>query len=90
MVLLTGLFLTTLAGCSQGPVPAAEFVAQAERLHAEALASTVNPDRDLNDYVTAIGQRIEFMNQDEFERPASASACSAIGWRTSSPKMRAS
>lgn len=51
--------LTLLAGgCQTGPVPAAEFVTQADRLHREALAGTVNPDRNLTAYFDEMGQRL--------------------------------
>src|SRR4051812_15781941 len=45
------------AGCS-APAPSARFVAQAERLHSGALASTVSGNADLNEYVQFIGSRL--------------------------------
>ena len=51
---VTGAF----TGCSSGPVPATEFVAQAERLHAEALASTATVDADLTEYLNNVGRRV--------------------------------
>src|SRR5207244_2321682 len=48
-----------------GPVPAAEFVAQADRLHREALAGTVNPDRTLAEYFTEMGRRLVAGAQEE-------------------------
>src|SRR4051794_14329504 len=48
--LLLPLALFALNGCATGPVPAAEFVQQAEQLHRGALASTVTRNTDLNDY----------------------------------------
>lgn len=58
--LLTALPLLLLAatGCNTAPVPAAEFVAQADRLHNEALASTVTPDPDLREYFIELGKRV--------------------------------
>jgi hypothetical protein len=53
-----GMLLAGVGGCANGPVPAAEFVAQAERLHTGALQSTATTDRDLNDYFNEIGKRI--------------------------------
>lgn len=46
-------------GCNKGRAPAARFVAQAERLHDGALASTVTPDPDLRDYIQEVGTRLE-------------------------------
>src|SRR5204862_510654 len=45
-------------GCQSGPVPAAEFVTQADRLHRDALAGTVNPNRELAAYFDEISQRL--------------------------------
>ena len=51
--------LSAVAGCQNNPVPAAEFVNQAERFHREALASTINPsNRDLNEYISEVGRRV--------------------------------
>src|SRR3954468_7217827 len=56
--LLLPLALFALNGCATGPVPAAEFVQQAEQLHRGALASTVTRNTDLNDYFTEVGRRV--------------------------------
>jgi hypothetical protein len=58
---LPGLLLVAallLSGCASNPAPAQEFVAQAQRLHDDALAQTIIPDNDLEDYIQQIGQRI--------------------------------
>jgi hypothetical protein len=52
------LALSSLTGCNSGPVPAAEFVQQAEQLHRGALASTVTRNADLNDYFAEVGRRV--------------------------------
>ncbi|MDB5303540.1 MAG: hypothetical protein JWM97_1089 [Phycisphaerales bacterium] len=49
--------MALLSGC-QAPAPAQQFVAQAQRLHDGALASTVVVDTDLNDYFQEIGDRV--------------------------------
>jgi hypothetical protein len=51
-------------GCASGRAPSDRFVQQAERLHDEALASTVHPDDDLNAYVQELGQRLERAAED--------------------------
>lgn len=55
------LFLLALIlvgmGCS-APAPSAEFVQQADRLHAGALKSAVNSNSDLHDYIQLIGDRL--------------------------------
>ncbi|MDB5292801.1 MAG: peptidase [Phycisphaerales bacterium] len=51
------VFPLLCAGC-QAPAPAQQFVAQAQRLHDGALASTVAVDTDLNDYFQEIGGRV--------------------------------
>lgn len=44
-------------GCS-APAPSAEFVQQADRLHAGALQSVVTSNPDLRDYLQLIGERL--------------------------------
>lgn len=56
LLMLSAVALTAGAGCARAP--AAQFVAQADRLHTNAMASTVIPDRDLHDYIQQIGARI--------------------------------
>lgn len=47
-------------GCgTAGRAPAGRFIEQADRLHDEAIASTVHPDEHLVDYVRRIGMRLE-------------------------------
>ena len=55
--LAPSLLAIFLIGCS-APAPSAKFVAMAQRLHDGALASTVNSNPDLRDYVQLIGDRI--------------------------------
>jgi predicted Zn-dependent protease len=57
-VLLAFAAAACAAGCQSPPVPAAEFVVQADQIHDAALAATVAPDGDLNDYLNEIGRRI--------------------------------
>ena len=63
MTLLTRYLLFVLAlllvgmGCS-APAPSAEFVQQADRLHAGALQSAVTSNQDLRDYVQLICDRL--------------------------------
>jgi hypothetical protein len=52
-------------GCATNRAPSARFVQQADQLHAEALASTVTPDDDLNEYVQVIGRRLEKAAREE-------------------------
>lgn len=52
-------------GCTTNRAPAARFIQQADRLHSEALASTITPDDDLNEYVKTIGKRLEEAAKDE-------------------------
>jgi len=52
------LACVTPGGCANSPAPAQKFVAQANRLHDEALVQTIIPDRDLEDYIQQVGQRI--------------------------------
>ena len=49
----------TGGGCASGRAPSDRFVEQAQRLHDEALAATVHPDEDLNEYVQELGERLE-------------------------------
>ncbi len=58
LLFLTAAAFCLLGGCVSAPAPAQQFVAQAKRLHDDALAQTVIPDRDLEDYIQQIGQRI--------------------------------
>src|SRR3954453_17464868 len=58
LLALLSLLACSAGGCQTGPVPAAEFVTQADRLHREALAGTVNPDRTLAAYFDEMGQRL--------------------------------
>ena len=51
------LLLISAVGCS-APAPSAKFVAMAQRLHDGALASTLDSNPDLRDYVQLIGDRI--------------------------------
>jgi predicted Zn-dependent protease len=46
------------AGCQSGPVPAQEFVVQADQIHRAALEQTVSRDTELNGYFDAIGRRL--------------------------------
>ena len=46
------------AGCQSGPVPAQEFVVQADQIHEASLAQTVSRDSELNKYFDAVGRRI--------------------------------
>ena len=46
-----------LVGCS-APAPSAKFVTMAQRLHDGALASAVDSNSDLRDYVQLIGDRV--------------------------------
>src|SRR5688500_4354613 len=46
------------AGCQSGPVPAQEFVVEADQIHQAALEQTVSRDPELNGYFDAIGRRI--------------------------------
>jgi predicted Zn-dependent protease len=58
-LLLAALACAALAGgCASGPAPAQEFIAQANRLHDGALAKTIIPNTDLDDYIHDVGQRI--------------------------------
>jgi hypothetical protein len=57
-LLLLVTFVAALTGCNSGPVPAAEFVQQAEQLHRGALASTITRNTDLNDYFAEVGRRV--------------------------------
>jgi predicted Zn-dependent protease len=59
-------FAATLAstGCAPNRAPSASFIKQADELHAQALAATVTPDDDLNDYVQQIGTRLENAAQE--------------------------
>ena len=50
--------LLLLSGCASAPAPAREFVAQAQLLHDDALSQAIISDRDLEDYIQQIGQRI--------------------------------
>ena len=52
-------------GCAPNRAPAARFVQQADQLHNEALASTITPDDELNEYVKQIGARLEEAAQAE-------------------------
>lgn len=54
----------SVQGCAPDRAPAARFIEQADRLHTDALASTITPDDDLNDYVQLIGKRLEDAAQD--------------------------
>jgi len=55
-LLLIALLLST--GCASSPAPAQTFVAQAQRLHDDALAQTIIPPSDVEDYIQEIGHRI--------------------------------
>src|SRR5437016_2828602 len=57
-VVLLCLFVVALVGCQSGPVPKANFVAQAEVLHQQALRTTVVSDPELNEYVNELGRRV--------------------------------
>jgi predicted Zn-dependent protease len=52
------LLAALAGGCATGPAPADVFVAQANRLHDTALAQTIVANRDLDDYIQQVGQRI--------------------------------
>jgi predicted Zn-dependent protease len=52
------LLAALATGCAPAPAPATVFVAQADRLHDTALAQTIVANRDLDDYIQQVGQRI--------------------------------
>jgi len=56
-VLLVAI-LPVAGGCQSGPRPAAEFVEQAEKLHQNALQTTVVREPDCTEYFAMIGKRI--------------------------------
>ncbi|HZL37817.1 MAG TPA: M48 family metalloprotease, partial [Tepidisphaeraceae bacterium] len=58
LFLILALSLLALSGGCQAPAPAAKFVAQAQALHDQSLASTVASDGDLAEYVQDIADRI--------------------------------
>jgi hypothetical protein len=62
IVALAGVAST---GCASNRAPATRFVQQADQLHNNALASTITPDDELNDYVQQIGRRLEEAAQAE-------------------------
>jgi hypothetical protein len=52
-------------GCAPNRAPAVRYIEQADQLHAQALASTIIPDEDLNAYIQEIGKRLEQAARDE-------------------------
>lgn len=50
--------LCAVAGCASR-APGQAFVAQAERLHEQALAPAITRDTDLNDYLQLVGERLK-------------------------------
>lgn len=52
------LMVCCLGGGCAGPAPSAQFVEQAQRLHAGALAAAVTTDADLREYVQLVGKRV--------------------------------
>jgi predicted Zn-dependent protease len=57
LLLLAGA-AAVLAGCATAPAPAQEFIAQANRLHDDALSQTIIANTDLEDYIQQVGTRI--------------------------------
>ncbi len=56
--------LVATTGCAPHRAPAAQFLKQANELHAGALEATITPDDDLNAYVQEIGKRLEAAAKD--------------------------